>query len=76
MKAKPPRLLGSRFMSFGGLGPLGALGERLGQGHPLDGFDPEAFQHGAYGNAEPAEEAEERQRREGHLDARRRSRPS
>ena len=43
-------------MSFGILGPLGALGDRLGQGHPLDGFDPEAFQHGAYHNADAADE--------------------
>jgi hypothetical protein len=43
---------------------LGALGERLGQGHPLDGFDPEAFQHGAYGTNEPAAEAEERRGRD------------
>ena len=49
-----PRLRGARFMSFGPFGPLGALGERMGQGHPLDGFDPEAFQNGAYGNAESA----------------------
>lgn len=60
MRDKPPRLLGSRFMSFGVLGPLGALGDRLGQGHPLDGFDPEAFQHGAYGDAQAAAQAEER----------------
>jgi hypothetical protein len=50
-----PRLPGARFMSFGPFGPLGALGERMGQGHPLDGFDPEAFQNGAYGNAESAD---------------------
>ena len=46
-------------MSFGVLGPLGALGERMGQGHPLDDFDPEAFQHGAYGNVDPATETEQ-----------------
>ena len=51
------RLRGARFMSFGPFGPLGALGERMGQGHPLDGFDPEAFQNGAYGNAESADES-------------------
>lgn len=53
-----PRMAGMRFMTFGIFGPLGALGERLGQGHPLDGFDPEAFQHGAYGD--PEAELEER----------------
>jgi hypothetical protein len=26
----------------------------MGQGHPLDGFDPEAFQNGAYADAESA----------------------
>jgi hypothetical protein len=54
------RLRGARFMTFGVFGPLGAIGERLGQGHPLDGFDPEAFQHGAYGNSESAADLEER----------------
>jgi hypothetical protein len=54
--AKKQRLRGARFMSFGPFGPLGALGERMGQGHPLDGFDPEAFQNGAYGNVESAAE--------------------
>lgn len=49
------RQRGARFMSFGPFGPLGALGERMGVGHPLDDFDPEAFQHGAYGNAEAAD---------------------
>jgi hypothetical protein len=39
---------------------MGAIGERFGQGHPLDGFDPEAFQNGAYGNAESAAAPEER----------------
>lgn len=47
-------------MSFGPFGPMGAIGERFGQGHPLDGFDPEAFQNGAYGNAESAAAPEER----------------
>jgi hypothetical protein len=55
-----PRMVGARFMSFGIFGPLGALGERMGQGHPLDGFDPEAFQNGAYGNAESAAPDEQR----------------
>lgn len=47
-------------MTFGVFGPLGALGERMGQGHPLDGFDPEAFQNGAYGNAQSVETDERR----------------
>lgn len=64
MNDKPRRLLGARFMSFGVFGPLGALGERLGQGHPLDGFDPEAFQHGAYGTVE-TEDREGRERDSG-----------
>jgi hypothetical protein len=56
-KADKHRLRGARFMSFGPFGPLGALGARMGQGHPLDGFDPEAFQNGAYGDAEAAAES-------------------
>ena len=55
-RAAKHRLRGARFMGFGPFGPLGALGERMGQGHPLDGFDPEAFQNGAYGNSESAAE--------------------
>ena len=53
-------MVGARFMTFGMFGGLGAIGERLGMGKPLDGFDPEAFQHGAYGNAESAAPPEER----------------
>ncbi len=57
-RAEQARRRGARFMSFGLFGGLGAIGERLGMGHPLDDFDPEAFQHGAYGTSAPPEDRE------------------
>lgn len=53
-----PGVKGFRFMGSASFGLVGALMERLGRRNPIDEFDPEAFQHGAYGKPEARERSE------------------